>query len=223
MFIFFTQFVEIDELKQLIQFPINPKTRWTILAQQISLISVLLSGCSLQTIDAEYYIGPVAFQYIAPPKGKAYVDQVMRFGIATEAGTNWGVTLGILERISVIPITVKSPQFTSINESQASPWSLFAAPLINDWKLSLFYLCIERHADDYFLYRSVYGAELVVGMEISNLSLGAVRRTVFKPPDNAFSSLHFKSNHPMQAQARVWIDEHQSNNFPPELLEEITK
>lgn len=202
--------------------PISYGQRSYLVAFQILLITILLSSCALRSVDADYYIGPVIYRYNAPPKGGAYVNQLMRFGIAAEAGTSWGVTLGMLERVTVIPLTTKSSDSTDINVLQVMPWSLFTVPLAKDWKLSLFYLSMERHADDYFLYRSVYGAEIMVGKEINNLSFGAVRRTIFKPPDNTFSSLHFESNHPMQTQARIWIDD-QSDNISPELLEELTK
>ncbi len=64
------------------------------------LLAPFFSACAFRSGDMEHYIGPVLFRYAMPPNGNAYVGQVVRPGLSAEAGTSWGIAMGVSERIT---------------------------------------------------------------------------------------------------------------------------
>lgn len=202
----------------------RPESFWNMGCLALSLAS-FSSGCAWRSGQAEHYIGPVWFRYVTPPTGKAYVSQVVRYGIATEAGPSSGIALGMSERITVAPISsggkrsgtdIKAPRWSM-------PLSIAPAATESSWNLSLLYLRIEDMPAPVFHSRTTYGVEAVVGTEATAFSIGAVTRTLSTPPGNAFSKLHFQTAHPMDARAKVWPDVSELGVSPAELLRETNK
>ena len=191
----------------------------------VCLLAMLASACSWRSGGVEHYVGPVLFRYSAPPKGHAYVGQVIRLGIAAEAGTDWGIAVGAAERIAVLPVAFKEGQTKPKDElfRWLTPLNPVTSPSADDWHFSLIYLRVERPPSGFFISRSIYGAELVVGKETNAISMGAVSRNGFVPVADAFSMLHFESHRPMEARAKVWSDVSKQGEFPADLLEEIGK
>lgn len=188
------------------------------------LLTLLLSACVLKTRDTEHYLGPVMFRYAAPPKGNAYVGQVVRLGLSTEVGRSWGVSLGMSERIAVTPLVSSAEKKNQIiNHSRwLMPLSFFQTPTAGEWNFSLLYLRVEREPGIFFISRTIYGAEIVVGEEANAFSVGTVSRTIFTPPDNAISKLHYERDRPLKALAKVWFNVAERNDLPSDLIKEIT-
>lgn len=182
-------------------------------------------GCTWRSNGVEHYIGPVAFRYASPPKARAYVGQVVRWGIATEGGSSWGIALGRSERITVEPISSTDKERIPATERPRwqVPSGFFQLPGEGDWNLSLIYLRVDAVAVPTFFCRTIYGAEAVAGNETIAFSIGAVTRTQFSPPKNAFSKLHFDSARPMDAVGRVWPDISESSIPSSDLLREIAR
>jgi len=94
------------------------------------------------------------------------------------------------------------------------PLSPFQAPAPGQWNLSLLYLRVDREPRAFFLSRTIYGAEILLGEETNALTVGAARRTRHTPPDNAFLMLHFESSRPMDARAKFWFDVPETGAVP---------
>lgn len=188
------------------------------------LIAPFFSACVWRGVDAEHYIGPVLFRYVTPSNGNAYVSQVVRFGVAAEAGTSWGIALGMSERIAVTPQfapTGKKDQRARHNR-WLMPLSFSQTPTSGEWNFSLLYLRVEREPGIFFISRTTHGAEIVVGEEATAFSLGTVSRTLFTPPDNAISKLHFERARPLKSLAKVWLEVPEHGDLPSDLIKEKT-
>lgn len=188
------------------------------------LLVPFFSACVWRTDDAEHYIGPVLFRYAAPPIGKAYVGQMVRLGLSAEAGTSWGLALGVSERIAVAPLvaaTSKNDQPPSHNRWRV-PLSFSQTPTAGEWNFSLLYLHVEREPGSFFISRTIHGAEIVLGEEANAFSIGIVSRTLFTPPDNTISKLHYERARPLESQAKVWLDVPEHGDLPSDLIKEIT-
>lgn len=184
-----------------------------------------LTGCAWRSMTADHYFGPVLFRSSAPPSGRAYVNQVMRIGVSGEAGTNWGVTFGVSERTMVAP-----EDFSAGNPHQNAKTFRPETPSVRhgadaehteQWHFSPFYLRVERPQNAFFIARTTYGAELGAGDEACALTAGFARRTLFTPPDNSISQIHFEAAHPLQASARIWRDIKSTDLLPTHLGEEL--
>lgn len=189
------------------------------------LLALPLIGCAWRSGNTEQYIGPVWYRYTAPPAGKAYVSQVVRFGVAGEAGPTSGIALGMSERITVAPIA--TPGAKAVTASKAPGWStpisIASASAEQGWKFSPLYLRIDDMPAPVFYSRTTYGLEGVVGTEANALSIGAARRTLSTPPENAYFVLHFEASRPMDTRAQVWSGAGEGVAPPADLLTEIEK
>jgi hypothetical protein len=188
------------------------------------LLTLYLGGCSWQSDNAEHFIGPMLFRYSAPPIGKAYVGQVIRFGISAEAGINWGLSIGLLDRVAVTPLVStpgKTVQAQSIPQ-WVMPLGHSRTPEAGRWNFCLVYCRVERKAGIFFISRTIHGAEMVVGGEANAFSIGIVSRTLFTPPDDAIAKLHYERARPLESQAMVWFDIPERGDLPSGLLKEIT-
>ena len=188
-------------------------------------VALLSSGCAWRMGNVEHYIGPVLFRYVGPPSGKAYVSQVIRYGISAEAGSEWGVSVGVSERIAVAPLPLPDGEARPPAPAPrwSTPLSLLRAPAANNWNLSVIYLRVEGLPRPHLVSRTIYGAEILVGSEVNALSVGAVWRTLFTPPENAFSMVHFDTSRPLEARAWVWFDAPERSVPISELLKEIER
>jgi len=185
---------------------------------------VLTTGCAWRSGGVEHYIGPVSFRYVSPPSGKAYVGQVVRWGLSTEGGSSWGISVGMSERIGVAPLSSSKIKSKSRLPRWSMPLSLVQTPAENQWHWSLFYLRVEDMPPPVFFSRSVCGLEAVMGQEVTTFSIGLAHRTLSTPPEQAFSTLHFETARPMETRAKVWSGGTENNGLPADLLnEEIEK
>jgi len=189
------------------------------------LIAPFFSACAFRSGNTEQYIGPVLFRYAMPPNNNAYVSQIVRLGPSAEAGISWGVAMGMSERITVAPViaATRQKEQTANSSHWLMPLSFSQTPAAGEWNFSLLYLCVEREPGSFFLSRTITGVEIVFGEEANALTVGFAHRTLFTPPDNAISSLHFENARPLESQATVWLDVPEHGNLPDSLLKEITK
>ncbi|CAG1000609.1 hypothetical protein GPROT1_03843 [Gammaproteobacteria bacterium] len=187
-----------------------------IIACPSLLLALLLNACVWRSGDADHYLGPVLFRYSTPPNRKAYVGQVVRLGLSAEAGNNWGIVLGVSERITVAPLLAATGQQDrdAAQYRWLMPLGFEQTPAADEWNLSLLYLRVEHGPGRFFLSRSIHGAEFALGEEANALTVGYARRTLFTPPDNAISRLRFDDSRPLASQATVWLDLPEHGSLP---------
>lgn len=189
------------------------------------LLAPFFSACAFRSGNMEHYFGPVLFRYAMPPNGNAYVSQVIRPGLAAEAGASWGIAMGLSERITVSPVIVatEKKEQPATRNHWLMPLAFSQTPTAGEWNFSLFYLRIEHEPGSFFLSRAIRGAEIVYGEEANNLTVGFAHKTLFTPPDNAMSKLRFEDAHPLESKATVWLDVPGHSGLPDSLLKEIAK
>ena len=193
--------------------------RVAALALAIFLLVCFLSGCSWRTVDAEHYFGPVLYRFSDPLNAQAHVAQVRRIGVSAEAGTNWGIAIGMADRIVIAPKVIGMAE----PEKPQTPAQNTDSGASEDWHLSLLYLKIEPHPDSFFIAREVYGAGAVLGDEAHAISVGFASRTLFRPPANSLSQLHFVSSHPLQAKAALWRASNPIGPVSFDFMEKLTQ
>lgn len=195
------------------------------LLASLSFVPALMSACAWRSGGVEHYVGPVSFRHISPPRGKAYVSQVIRWGLSVEGGSSWGISVGMSERIAVAPIssTGTKPGTAIKLPHWSMPFGTVPKPTENTWHLSLLYLRIEDVRRPLFTSRTAYGLDAVVGEEASAFSIGYASRSRSMPPENAFSTLHFESSSPIEAQAKVWPDFSERSGLATDLVEETKR
>ncbi len=170
----------------------------------VLVVACSLFGCAWRTATAEHYFGPVLFR-VSWLDGAAPTSQVLAIGILAEGGRQWGVSLGVMERIAVSPVYM---QGTDIEEPQRRPqWSALGAavlPAVRHWMFSPVYLRVEEIGTPVLVARRLFGAQIVAGPEARAASLGVVSLAHVDVPDDAFSQIHFDSRAPMATRVRVW-------------------
>lgn len=168
-------------------------------------LSGALSGCALRVGHSEHYIGPVLFRYAHSAEGRTHVTQVLQLGPSAEAGTQWGVSLGVVERTAVAPHSAVGGESTEADTTRwRTPFSPFAPPLADEWHFSVLYLRGDHIPTPCFLRRTVYGAAALIGSEVNALSIGVSTRTRMHPPYDAVSLLSFDARNPLDARLIVW-------------------
>lgn len=181
-------------------------TRFRGMSLILIVAALFPGGCTWRVGHVEHHVGPVLFRYSEPPDGKAYVSQVLRFGLSVEGGTQARLSLGVSERITVSPRVFNPGEpGASIDSARwSTPLSLFPDSVPQRWNFSLLYLRVEGVSEPRFVSRSIYGAEVLFGVESNAVSVGAVSRTHLEPPANAFSLLRFNASHPMETLFWTW-------------------
>jgi hypothetical protein len=167
----------------------------TLLRVAIVLLVGLGGGCAWRSGGAEHYLGPVMFRHTAGAGGEAVVSQVRSLGLLAEGGRQWGLTLGMLDRITVAPRTAPGPVWTALG----------VGPLVPErWHLSLAYLRGIGVPAAPLVVRRLYGAQLAAGVEATALSVGVIVRADMRPPDDAVTLLEFDAASPLRARLTVW-------------------
>jgi hypothetical protein len=125
--------------------------------------------------------------------------------LLAEAGTQWGATVGVVDRVAV------APAVGSCAAGTAQPgiwrWTRFGLPgalAAGTWYLSPFYLRGEHIPLPCFTRRATYGAAATTGAELSALSIGIATRTYTRPPPDAITVLHFDDARPLDTRLSVW-------------------
>ncbi len=184
----------------------------------------LFAGCVRWSGSTEYFLGPVLYRYITPVDGKAYVGQVVRLGPWIETGANWGLTLGVSDRITVDPKVASVKRGTLVSRNRwLAALSFSPAQIAGAWRCSPLYLRIDRDAQDYFISRTMAGGEITFGKEANAFTVGYARTTLFTPPADALAKLHFKDNRPLEAEASVWFDVTEPGDLSESLIQEATQ
>lgn len=190
----------------------------------VLLVAWTLTGCTVYSERAEHHFGLVLYRYATPVSGQANVGQLIHPGLLLEAGKNWGITLGLAERINVIPQQAAGSATQSSDTGwQTAPTLSSSTPPEKQWNFSFFYLRVPQASSPYFIYRTHYGLGAALGEELTALSLGMTRRTLFVPQENAISTLHFQSDDPMETRAKVWPNISATGALPNDLLEELAQ
>ena len=176
-------------------------TLWVTMATA----STLASGCALRTGRTEHYIGPTFFRLAQPPQAQAYVTQVVQLGVAAEAGTQWGLSLGVVDRIAVAPYCNCAESDTQGAKMEwSTPLGPFELPPAGRWGFSLLYLRAVNVPKPEFVRRALFGAAALAGSEVTAVSVGVTTRTRTSPRANAVSLLSFDARHPLETRFNVW-------------------
>jgi hypothetical protein len=135
----------------------------------------------------------VVFRHREPPDAAARLIEVVRFGVALEGGTQWGVAMGATRRLVVAPVDAC--------DEPAKPvpirWSAVLAAAGESWRFSPFYLRIDDAPPPVFVSRTTYGVELTGGPEARAISVGAAFRTQLEPPQDSLSLFVFDASRPL--------------------------
>ena len=175
-------------------------------AAVLASAALLLAGCAVRMGDVEHYVGPVLFRFRPPDQTVGAVTQVVRLGVSGEAGRQWGVAAGVVDRLAVVARSADEaapaprPRWTT-------PLSFLSPPSPGAWNVSLLYLRVEGMRRPTLVVRRTYGAEVTAGAETSALSIGWTARTRAEPPDHSFSVLRFDSRRPMDAVSVTWAED----------------
>ena len=190
----------------------------------VLVVAYSASGCAWRTATAEHYFGPVLFRY-SPPEGDApATNQVVAVGALGEAGRQWGMSLGVVERITVSPAYMRG---TEREEAQQRPqWSMLLGGLVSPaprrWTFSPVYLRVDEIGVPALVVRRLYGAQIVAGPEVRAASLGVVSLARVDVPDDAIALIDYDSRVPMAARFRVWRVGPDHELPPLHVLQEIT-
>ena len=71
--------------------------------------------------QSEHYVGPVFFRYVGLTGKEGYVIQVRHLGFFGEAGTQWGLSVGLTDRVAAAPRIVDAEE--SYRPVEVSRWS----------------------------------------------------------------------------------------------------
>lgn len=172
----------------------------------VLVVACSSSGCAWRTATAERYFGPVLFRF-SPPEGDApAINQVISIGIFGEAGRQWGISLGVVERLTVSPVYMRG---TDPEEPlRQAHWSMLLGGLVSPaprrWNFSPLYLRVDEVGTPALVTRRLYGAQIVAGPEERAASLGVVSLARVDVPEDAIAVIDYDSRAPMAARLRVW-------------------
>ena len=175
----------------------------------ICLLVVVVSsdGCSWRSGNVEHYWGPVLFRYATPPDGDSYVGEHVHFPILLEAGHQWGVVLGVQNRVVASPYRKDQPSADANAVGMAKwtmPFSFLGDPQPGRWNLSLLYLRCEYPFSPVFVSRSLIGLEVGIGGEANGLSVGISRTTEIRPATDGLYLFQYDSRSPLRTVFREW-------------------
>lgn len=165
--------------------------------------ALVLAGCAVRMGDVEHYVGPVLFRFRPPDETVGAVTQVIRLGVSGEAGSQWGVAAGVVDRVAVVAQSADGSA-PAMRPRWTTPLSLLSPPSPGVWNVSLLYLRVDGMPRPTFVVRRMYGAEMTAGAETNALSIGWTARTRVEPPDHSFSVLRYDSRRPMDTVSVTW-------------------
>lgn len=139
---------------------------------------------------------------------EAETFQVRQVGIFGEGGTQWGIGVGVSDRLAAVPQMRGEPGILPDGQEPKSteppPFSLVPSLRVGPWNLSLLYLRREESRSPAFVKRTTYGAIILAGEEVSAVTIGIATRTWFWPPPGSFSILRFDASSPLTTRVIVW-------------------
>jgi len=181
------------------------------------LVLALLGGCAWRANGTEHYLGPSLFRHGDGEDGRAIVSQVRTLtGLQAEGGRQWGLALGVTDRIAAAP--------SAGGGSVATEWSALGLGRLDPhrWHFSPFYLRGERVPAPGLVVRRLYGAQIAAGEEVRALSVGIVSRAHVVPFEDAVWLLQFHSTDPLATRFVLWRPVDGALPFP-RILEEIDR
>jgi hypothetical protein len=170
------------------------------------VIGMLISGCAWRTADTLHHVGPVLFRFHPPDASTGGISDLVHIGPFIEGGEQWGMSLGVTERIAVAPSfpgSTAAPAGTAMAESPVR-WPAFDALEPGRWHLSLLYLRIRAASAPALVLRQIYGLELTIGSEARAASLGWTSRMLINLPDDALSVARFDRHRPLTSVFVSW-------------------
>jgi hypothetical protein len=183
--------------------------RWVRIVS--SLLAALSTGCAIRLSGREHYLGPVLYRSTPPCRPDGDLAQTAHVGMLVEAGSQWGATIGLADRIVAAPVDA------ACTETWAALAPLRFGTTPEHWSLSLLYLRRTPLREPVFVRRRVVGARATVGTEMRSVSIGAVTTTAVTPPPDVLCALHFSERAPLRTRLRLW------QTVPPGGEEEILK
>jgi hypothetical protein len=171
------------------------------------------SSCAIRTSSAEHYVGPILYRRGTPCRDGADVLQVVQLGGAGEAGRQWGVSLGLVERVSATPRD-------GMQGCAAEPR---ADGERRRWHFSPLYTRFEHSEVPRFVHRSIIGTQAVAGVESTAVSLGIVSATLLLPPPDAFCSFHYDGSDPTGMRFTVWTVRPDTDVPEEDILKEVER
>ena len=186
----------------------------------VLLIYITCAGCAIRVAQTEHFVGPIWFRYSADEATRPQVIEVVRFGVAAEMGNQWGVTLGVLDRIAVAP---REPGVTDGAENYRwrLPLQSGPDPVPERWHVSWLYARVEGLRPAQLVRRVVYGAEVTAGPEARALSLGVTARMHIHALPDAVSIVRFNSRWPLATRFTVWSTPRDGVLVAADILEEV--
>jgi hypothetical protein len=188
----------------------------------LALLLVFLvvgGGCAIRMGESEHFVGPMAFRYGASEGARAEVVEVLRFGLAADAGEQWGVALGVVNRVAVMP---HAPDHGA-GYRWTLPLQTGEVPTRGPWHMSWLYARLDGVRPAHLVRRVVYGAEATTGPEARALSLGVTSRLLIHAPSDAVSLVRFNARFPLASRIIVWLVRDDDPLPTAEILEEVQR
>lgn len=198
----------------------NPSWNFLSSTSLLAWTLAMHTGCAWHAESADHLWGPTVFRVAGPPESQAFLAEQVWLPLLVEGGKRWGITIGYFSKLLSLPMALQSPDATAQPRHPFS-WHSPAAIPIGDWRISPFYLSIEREVEAEFVAKLVIGLQLSASFdkEGSNLTVGASRTTGFWPHPDAVYLLEFCGTHPLALQFLV-CDEKQNASID-RCLEEV--
>ena len=191
----------------------------------VLLIATLtLHGCAWRSGAAEHYLGPVLFRYSPSLEDRPAISQVVAMGVFGEGGRQWGLSLGVVARITISPrlLDGTEPVATPNSPRWSTPLNPLGSPVPGRWNFSPFYLRVDRVQLPGLVARRLYGLQLVAGPEIHAVSLGMTSLMRVEVPNDAIALVRFDAHAPLAARFSMWRTRPDYNLPLTEILEEMS-
>lgn len=166
----------------------------------VGWIGALLAGCTWHGTRADYVFGPALVRY-QPPHGatRAAFLETRQFPLALEAGSQWGITVGGLERFTVAAREQKTGDSFHVSVPNES-----RRPARVPWAWSFFYFPARFDRAREFTSRGRIGITAGAGAESLGLALGYGRTTRLAPIGDGVYRLDYHAAHAPETVFVVW-------------------
>lgn len=162
------------------------------------LVCTLGSGCVWRGATADHYIGPLLFSTERFYAKAARIDEQVHFPALIESGQQWGISVGIVRRMTASPRVIDASQPASKPLATEASRPFFSLPISKTLSLSPFYLRIERKTSPELRIRSLVGFQGSMGAEGSFLSIGLATTREFIPRHEGSYLLCHDSRAPLE-------------------------
>jgi hypothetical protein len=166
-------------------------------AALLSLLLAAVPACAVRTATGEHYLGPTLFRSGTSCRGATQVSEVVQLGVVGEAGSQWGLVLGLAHRFAAAPVGAPAGGTADPAPRGRSPVVVPAGGVSRAWAFSPIYLRIAREPGPRFVKRALAGAQVTVGAEANAASIGVVSRTFWTLADDARCALDYDHRDPM--------------------------